>query len=230
MIDRSEIPLYRDVQARAKAALAQIGRLAEPGMTEFDIATLSVKALAAEGITETWYYAVPAFVLVGERSILSMSGRDYLPSTEVRLAEGGFFTVDLSPSLDGRWGDCARSFCVTAGGPPISIREGIEAEHELHRHLLAWAKPETSFDELFTHMNERIRSWGFENLDFAGNLGHSIELARTDRIYIEAGNSTRLGDVCLFTFEPHIRKPGSKIGVKHENIYYFDPTGALSEL
>lgn len=52
---------------------------------------------------------------------------------------------------------------------------------------------------------------------------------KDDRIYIEKGNYTRLGDVSLFTFEPHISIQGSKYGYKKENIYYFKK-GRLVEL
>jgi hypothetical protein len=58
-------------------------------------------------------------------------------------------------------------------------------------------------------------------LDFLGNIGHSIELTPADRRYIETGNEQRLGNVRLFTFEPHIRTVGGAWGFKHENIYYF---------
>ena len=78
-------------------------------------------------------------------------------------------------------------------------------------------------------MNQVIREKGFVNLDFAGNLGHSIVRKKEDRIYIEKGNSSRLGDVAYFTFEPHISIPGSKYGYKKENIYYFKD-GKIEEL
>jgi methionine aminopeptidase len=159
-----------------------------------------------------------------------MSGRDYVPSAQARLAEGDIFTVDLSPSLDGRWGDCARTFHVGANGASTIIQEGIDLERQLHGELADWATTETTFDALFRHMNARIVDCGYENLDFAGNLGHTIERSREERLYTEAGNMTRLGEVSLFTFEPHIRRPGTTIGVKHENIYFFDTAGVLTEL
>ncbi len=59
------------------------------------------------------------------------------------------------------------------------------------------------------------------NLDFLGNLGHSIEKNKNDRIYIEKGNRKRLSDVTMFTFEPHISIPDSRYGYKKEDIYYF---------
>ena len=40
---------------------------------------------------------------------------------------------------------------------------------------------------------------------------------------------TKLADVSLFTFEPHISASGSKYGYKRENIYCFDKEG-LKEL
>lgn len=64
-------------------------------------------------------------------------------------------------------------------------------------------------------------------LDFMGNLGHSIVKTKGDRVYIEKGNMTKLGDVKYFTFEPHIAFPDSKYGYKKENIYYFDENGLM---
>lgn len=102
-------------------------------------------------------------------------------------------------------------------------------EELLHQELLKYATPERTFEELYYHMNQVIRDKGFVNLDFAGNLGHSIVRKKEDRIYIEKGNVSRLGDVAYFTFEPHISIPDSKYGYKKENIYYFKD-GKMVEL
>ena len=70
-------------------------------------------------------------------------------------------------------------------------------------------------------LNEIILKAGFVNLDFMGNLGHSIVKNKNDRVYTEKGNTQRISEVKYFTFEPHISVPGSKYGYKKENIYYF---------
>lgn len=41
-----------------------------------------------------------------------------------------------------------------------------------------FAKPETTFEELYLHINKFITANGYINLDFMGNLGHSIENAK----------------------------------------------------
>ena len=86
-----------------------------------------------------------------------------------------------------------------------------------------------TFEELYYLMNDYIREEGYINLDFMGNLGHSIVRRKDERIYIEKGNNTKLCDVSYFTFEPHISISCSKYGYKRENIYYFD-NGAVREL
>lgn len=78
-------------------------------------------------------------------------------------------------------------------------------------------------------MNELIVKKGFLNLDFLGNLGHSIVKNKNDRIYIEKENCKKLSDVEMFTFEPHISISNSKYGYKREDIYYFD-NGRLTKL
>lgn len=50
----------------------------------------------------------------------------------------------------------------------------------LHKELLEFANIETTFEELYYHINEIITENGFINLDFMGNLGHSIAKNKGD--------------------------------------------------
>ena len=77
---------------------------------------------------------------------------------------------------------------------------------------------------------QRIKVLDFENLDFAGNLGHSIILNCDDRVYVESANQITLGSVKFFTFEPHIAAIGSRWGFKYEQIYFFNSGGFLEAL
>lgn len=222
------------MQAVAKDVLSVLGQSITPADTEASIARRATEMLAGRGVYETWYYDCPAFVLLGSRSCASLSGRDYQPSNE-QVGESNVVTVDLSPSVGGAWGDCARSFFVELGYPvslPINVdfKAGLQAQLELHSAMKEFVSLGTTFEDLHQFANERISATGFENLDFMANLGHSIGTALDERIYIENGNSARLSDAGLFTFEPHIRKAGGRWGYKHENIYYFNEDGDVSEL
>ena len=112
-------------------------------------------------------------------------------------------------------GDFARTILVEGGEPlpdpkvakNAEWRDGVLAEEQLHADLVALATPSMTFEELHTQMNARISKLGFENIDFLGNLGHSIKRDGADRLYIEPGNTLRLDEVDLSTFEPHIRRP-----------------------
>lgn len=108
------IDTYREVQAIAKAVLAELGATICAQDTERTITDRAIQFLAKRGITETWYHNCPAFVLLGSRSCLSISGRDYVASDEP-VGNVNLVTVDLSPSRDGVWGDCARSFYILGG-------------------------------------------------------------------------------------------------------------------
>ncbi|HSW15219.1 MAG TPA: M24 family metallopeptidase [Solimonas sp.] len=225
---------HRAVQAVAKSVLSALGPTISPEDTEQTIAARATTMLSDRGISDTWYYNCPAFVLLGSRSCLSISGREYKPSEET-VGSTNLITVDLSPLLNGIWGDCARSFFVEDGAwtstPSLqAFSQGAHAEIALHEAMQKFVTPRTSFEELFQFANVEIARLGFENLDFLGNVGHSIECTREARRYIEQGNLQLLGDAGLFTFEPHIRKRGERWGFKHENIYHFTEGGHAVEL
>ena len=225
-----ELEDYKKVQNAAKAVHAQLQEYIDSDSTEETIVESAIRLLAEQGITETWYHNVPAFVLLGSRSCLSISGKDYHPSSEP-VGETNLVTIDLSPMLGLTWGDCARSYfiesgvCTTAPYTP-EFQEGAKVELELHRAMVNFVTPKTKFCELYEFGNELIHSLGFENLDFLGNLGHSIELIPSNRRFIDQSCKEELGSVRLFTFEPHIKKIRGIWGFKHEDIYYFDSKGS----
>lgn len=183
--------------------------------------------MCARDITRFWYYGICALVLVGARTTASVSGAAYTP-TDTAVRAGDMVTVDLSPcDADGYWGDYARSFYV--GGECATLtpsldspyRAGHDLEIILHDALRTVARPDMMAHNLWARMTDKIVAAGFENLDFKGNLGHSIERDMAARRYIESGADTTLGALGLFTFEPHIRLRGGRDGFKREDIYAF---------
>ena len=164
------------------------------------------------------YENTKLFVFSGDETAVSVSGRTYVTSKRL-IGSDDIVTIDLSPQVGDTWGDYARTLILQDGTVVETSevrnpewKQGLEMEELLHRELLAFAKPDTTFEELYFHINRLIEEKGFVNLDFAGNLGHSIARRKDDRIYTEKGNQARLGDVEHFTFEPHISLPGSKYG------------------
>jgi Xaa-Pro aminopeptidase len=227
-------PKHIQVQEAAKQVLSRLGTTIGPDSTERSIATTAHQMLSDLGYPNTWYHDCPALVLLGSRSCLSVSGKEYEPADEP-VGEVNLVTVDLSPAKDDFWGDCARSF-VVEGGRVVQepdddeLAQGFQAEGWFHEQLVKVARPSMTFSELHKHVCENLSSKGYENLDFMGNFGHSIERNLEERVWFDASNHAQLGSVRMFTFEPHIRRFGGKWGFKHENIYYFEDEGRLREL
>ena len=226
---------YKAVQKLAKDTIEYIKGEIKPGMPLKEVRRLCEEKMLFLGADSFWYWDIGAFVFAGDETAVSVSGRDYSVSERV-IAPDDIITIDLSPQVGDTWGDYARTIIIQDGKAVSSDsgisnaewRSGLEAEKRLHEKLSETTVPQMTFEELYYRMNEYITELGFVNLDFMGNLGHSIERRKEDRIYIEKVNDKKLGEAGLFTFEPHISIKGSNYGYKMENIYYFD--NGLKEL
>ncbi len=228
MVALEKLEDYARVQGIARTVMELVRDSLYPGQKLIELRALCEQAMLDLGADSFWYWDIGAFVFAGEETTKSVSGREYQTSNYA-LKDNDIVTLDLSPQVDGIWGDFARTLVIEDGYPlpdarrtnNLEWRAGIEAEHKLHRKLVEVASPEMSFEQLAAEMNSQIDAFGFSNRDFLGKLCHSIERQSADRIYLEPGNQALLGDIDLFTFEPHICVPGGRFGYKHENIYYF---------
>ncbi|MFZ6769262.1 M24 family metallopeptidase [Undibacterium sp. Di26W] len=234
MPTETQIEQHRVVQAAAKAVLERLAGIITAKDTEQSIADKAYAMLCECGYADTWYHQCPALVLLGSRSCVSISGRDYQPGTE-QVGSANLITVDLSPTNEQYWGDCARSFpvengMVTHAPQMLEFRNGLSFLKHLHAQMPEMVTPKTTFGQLFDWANLRIRQNGFVNLDYRNNVGHSIVINKDDREFIHSDNKIELGEVPFFSFEPFIRLKGGKWGFKHEGIFYFNAQGRLEEL
>lgn len=156
-----DIERYKTVQGAVKAVHIRLCNFIDSQSTEKTTVEVAIELLKQQGITDTWYHNVPAFVLFGSRSCESISGRDYEPSDE-QVGEKNLITVDLSPMLGEVWGDCARSFFVENGKCTINpecaeFQEGVSIELELHDLMVNFVTPDTLFSELYEFGNREIK-------------------------------------------------------------------------
>ena len=223
------INLYSSMQNLNRAAVKYVADTMKTGMSLPYIKKLCEDYLLENGADSFWYWDVGAFIFAGDETALSVSGKDYQAADRI-IQKDDIITIDLSPQRNNIWGDYARTLVFEDGVLCDEIekikrdewRNGLQMEEYLHQALIDAGTPDMTFEELYYYMNELIVKEGFINLDFLGNLGHSIVKDKKDRIYTEKGNRKRLSDVRMFTFEPHISIPNSQYGYKKEDIYYFE--------
>ncbi len=220
---------HKEVQQIAKRTVSYLRTVIKPGLSLAELRRLAENNMLSLGATSFWYWDIGAFVFSGEQTAISVSGKNYKTADRV-ISANDIITVDLSPQVGNVWGDYARTIIIEDGVVVNDVKKilnhewknGLLMEDKLHGELLSFATPQTTFEELYMHINQFIATNGYVNLDFMGNLGHSIATDKADRIYIEKGNTAVLGSVKYFTFEPHIAIKGSNYGFKKENIYCFE--------
>ena len=220
---------YLEVQNIAKQTIDYIKTVVTPNMNLREIRKLCEEKMLSLGADSFWYWNIGAFVFSGDETTISVSGREYVTGDKL-ISDNDIITIDLSPQCKNVWGDYALTIIIENGTVVNHIeniknsewRNGLLMEEALHNELRRFVTPDITFEQLYYYMNDYIRNNGYINLDFLGNLGHSIVKDKNDRIYIEKGNKKKLSEVDYFTFEPHITTKNSLYGYKKENIYFFE--------
>ncbi|MCH5320911.1 MAG: aminopeptidase P family protein [Eubacterium sp.] len=216
------------VQSIAKQTMEYLKGEIYTGQPLSQIRQLCENKMYELGADSFWYYNIGAFVFSGEDTAVSVSGRKY-HTPDRKIQNNDIITIDLSPQCKHIWGDYARTVIIENGKVIDSLNEikndewrnSLLFEQNLHQSLFEFVNDNTTFEDIYYYINDLIEKGGYVNLDFKGNLGHSINRHMFSRIYIEKGNKRKISSVRYFTFEPHISIPDSKYGFKREDIYSF---------
>lgn len=197
-----EQELYFKIQSIAKETIEYAKKIIKPNLSLIKIREMCENKMLELGADSFWYYNVGALIFAGDETTKSVSGKEYITSDYI-IKNDDIITIDLSPQIKNIWGDYARTIIIENGKVVDEINQiqnaewknGLLIEKELHSELLNFATSNTTFEELYYHMNDFIKKCGYINLDFNGNLGHSIVKNKNRRIYIEKGNKKKLSKV-----------------------------------
>ncbi|MCM1115003.1 MAG: aminopeptidase P family protein [Clostridium sp.] len=220
--------MNRDVQNIAVQTMDYIKNHIYAGQSLLEIRKSCELKMLELGADSFWYYNIGALIFAGKDTTVSVSGRKY-KTADYTIQKNDIITIDLSPQVKHIWGDYARTIVIENGSVVNNVNDiknegwknGLIMEEQLHNKLFDIAAPDSTFEDIYYQMNDYITKCGYKNLDFNGNLGHSIERHKIKRVYLEKGNKRKLSSSKFFTFEPHISAAGGNYGFKLENIYYF---------
>ncbi len=226
-----------EAQQIAKGCMKALEGYLVPGLSRGQIHSFCERWMTEHGSEGWWIHDDPALILYGPHTPFSAHD-DPAPLFEgLTVALNDYITVDVAPTVRGGWGDITRGFVMEKGrlipwqeSEDEEIREGMLLEEELHRSLIGFVGPKTTFAELHRHTEEILSAHGYYNCDYHGNFGHTIENDRKDRVTIIPEETRSIaGYGRPITYEPHICRIGGTKGIKHEVMYVF-AGGKLEEV
>lgn len=103
---RSTLQKYAAMQQLAADTMQFIQNHIQVGQTADQIKTLCETYMLAHGAQSFWYYDVGALVFHHPDTLLSVSGREYVPA-HTCIQSNDMITIDLSPQRRRIWGDFA---------------------------------------------------------------------------------------------------------------------------
>lgn len=200
----------RRAQQVAHDALKHIMDQPVLGLNEVEIGEEVERYLAAQGIHDTW---CPTLVGVGDGTLVCHP--DHLPSPNRSVREGDLVWVDVTPVVDGWFGDATQVWFAAGEPSPMDRRLRTDALL-IERAGMAFAEPGMPACELFAHVDGLIRDAGYALMDLLGNVGHDIGTSAYEQGFIDADNRTPMWGG--WTMEPHL---GNGVrGAKFEDIVW----------
>ena len=183
-----------------------------PGLTELELwASLRARMeIAAEG-------RLPVMVdLVAGQRTAEMGG----PPTNYTLAEGDAVICDLTPRLDGYWGDNCGTYFV--GEPSAELKKIYATVNEVLQRLVAAVRPGLSARALDQMARDAIRAAGYA--PFPHHAGHGLGVAYHEEPRLVPYNPMVLEAGMVIAVEPGVYVPGVG-GVRLEHALLVTPSG-----
>jgi Xaa-Pro dipeptidase len=205
---------FRAAQDVARAAIEAITAMPLAGVSEAGIAQRIDAFLRESGVAETW---CPTLVGVGEGT--AVCHPEHLPSETRILEPGGIVWADVTPVVDGWYGDITR---VWFAGEPSERNAAIVRDAEaILRDALAFVEPGMEARELFLHTKRLIDDGGYRLCDLLGNIGHDLGRDAYGKGFIDATNHTPMWGG--WAIEPHIGL--ADCGAKFEDVVWLSSAG-----
>jgi methionyl aminopeptidase len=206
----SEIEKLRRVNQLVAQVLAELRRMAVPGVTTEDIDSAAERLVRAEGAEPAFkgYHGYPATVCVSANEQVVHG----IPSKRP-LVEGDILSIDMGAKLDGFFGDCAVT--VPIGRVSQEATELLRVTEEALFHGIEAVKPGARVSDIGAAVQQHVETHGFSVVrEFVGHgIGTSLHEEPQIANYGPGGRGPRLAEGMVLAIEPMVNagKPAVKV-------------------
>ena len=203
LLSPSEIDCMRRAGRAAAEMLWHVAGFVKPGISTQDLDDVAVAWTNERGFTNgpLNYHGYPKSICTSLNEVVCHG----IPSKKVKLKEGDIINIDVSPIVDGWYGDTSRTFFV--GTPSPIAKKLVDVTEECLRRGIKAVKDGGRVGDIGKAIENYAHEQGFSVVeDFVGHgLGRVFHTAPQIPHY-DKGRGPRLEKGMVFTIEPMINQ------------------------
>ncbi len=202
LMSASEIEAMRTACKGASEMLTYLGTLVKPGVTTLDLDDAAVEWTRARGYKNgpLNYHGFPKSICTSVNEVVCHG----IPTKKLTLKDGDIINIDVTPIVDGYYGDTSKTFF--AGTPSPLAKKLVDVTEECLRRGIAVVRPGARIGDIGAAIQEYAEAQGFSVVrDFVGHgIGRVFHTAPQVPHYGRRGKGERLAKGMVFTIEPMI--------------------------
>lgn len=204
LLSSREIEKMRQAGRLAAELLNHLEPMVKPGVSTLEINDEAERWTIAHGAKSgpLGYHGFPRSICTSINEVVCHG----IPNAKQILKDGDIINIDVTPILDGYYGDTSKTFFV--GTPSPLAKKLVEVTEECLRRGIEAVKPDAKIGDIGAAIQEYAESHGFSVVrDFVGHgVSNIFHTAPQVPHYGKRGKGKRIRPGMVFTIEPMINE------------------------
>jgi methionyl aminopeptidase len=203
LMSAAELALMRKACQAAAEMLEHLGGLVKPGVSTHDLDVEAVKWTQARGYKNgpLNYHGFPRSICTSVNEVICHG----IPNKGHVLKDGDIINIDVTPIVDGYFGDTSKTYFV--GTPKPKTKKLVEVTEESLRRGICAVKPGARIGDIGKAIQEYAEGQGFSVVrDFVGHGIGKIFHTAPQVPHYAGKRGERMEPGMVFTIEPMINE------------------------
>lgn len=204
LLSSRELEKMRQAGRLAAELLDHLEPMIQPGVSTLEIDEEAERWTQARGAKSAplGYKGFPKSICTSINEVVCHG----IPSAKQILKDGDIINIDVTPIVDGYYGDTSKTFFV--GTPSVVAKKLVEVTEECLRRAIAEVKPGARIGDIGAAIQEYAEAQGFSVVrNFVGHGVHRVfHTAPEIPHYGTRGTGKKLRPGMVFTIEPMINE------------------------